>query len=136
MAADKRAWLALASFSARNKSSSACETFTCAKLTSSVDRRRALRQRAHLAKSQAPEIERRLRDFENGLRGERLIVRLLHFDQNLGAGIGDILILGGVAQFGALFQAGGASEVGQQLTRNNARGGPVVNARRGDGAGG
>jgi len=38
-AADKRAWLALASFSARNKSSSACETFTSAKLTSTVDRR-------------------------------------------------------------------------------------------------
>ena len=135
MAADKRAWLAFASFSARNRSSSACETFTWAKLTSTVDRRALCAKRAHLAQGQAPEIERGLRDFENRFRSERLIVRLLDFDQYLRPGIIDVLILRGVAQFRALLQAGRSSEVGQQLIRDDARRGPVEDARGGDGAG-
>ncbi len=96
---------------------------------------RALRQRIHLTQSHAAKVECRLRHFENRFRGQRPKVSLLHFHQYLSAGIGHVLILRCVAQLGALLQAGGAAEIGQQLIGNQPLGLAAINAGRGYGAG-
>ena len=135
MAADSRAWLACGVVFGAEQIELRLRDIHLRKADVHRGPKSALRQRADLPKRQAPQIERRLRNFEDGLRRQRLIVCLLHFDQHLSAGIGHVLILRCVAQLRALLQAGGASEIGQQLVRDHARRGAAVDAGRGDGAG-
>src|SRR5579883_542702 len=92
----------------------------------------ALGKRAHLAQRQTAEIECRLSDLEDRIRGKRLVVRLLYVDQDLSADVGDVLVLRRVAQLGALLKARCAAEVSQELTRNHARCGAAVDARCGN----
>src|SRR5579863_9786155 len=92
----------------------------------------ALGKRSHLAKRQTAEIECRLSDFEDRIRCKRLVVRLLYVDQDLGADVGDVLVLRRVAQLCALLKARCAAEVGQEFTRNHARRGAAVDTRGGN----
>ena len=95
--------------------SSASDTETSAKLTSSVDFRLLARQRSHLAQRHALHVHPRLRHLQDSIGGQHVVIGLLHLQQHLRAGGRNVSFLRRGAKPGGIGQVRCSAEIGDQL---------------------